>query len=41
MRTVSAMLVTLSIVAGLAAPASAECSSETWNNSGNYPVWKF
>jgi hypothetical protein len=40
MRFASAMLLALSIVAGLASSANAACSTDKWNDSGNYPVWK-
>ena len=41
MKTIIASLIALSVLAGIsAAPASAARSSEKWNDSGNYPVWK-
>jgi hypothetical protein len=41
MKTIIASLIALSVLAGIsAAPASAACSSDKWNDSGNYPVWK-
>ena len=40
MRTASAMLLALSIITAVATPVSAACSTDKWNDSGNYPVWK-
>ena len=41
MRSLSAMLLALSIIAGVAAPASAACSMDRWSDgAGAAPTWK-
>jgi hypothetical protein len=40
MKTIASVALVLTLLTGLAAPASAACVPDHWNDSANAPIWK-
>jgi hypothetical protein len=40
MKIIAPIALVLSILTGLAAPASAACAPDHWSDSSNTPIWK-